>query len=197
VGGYTSASMLFDVAHASYDASSRDSLIVSVSTNCGVTYFDVWADGGSTLATAPATTITFTPITGQWVRKTIDLTNFIGQGNVTIAFINYSDWGNNTYIDNINISGLTGLDETKTQLDVKLLPNPSNGLVNLQVQGGLGTEAEVMVFDALGRLVFSQQVQAGVVMSSLDMSELANGIYMVSVKEQSGRQGIQKLVINK
>lgn len=100
-----SAQLTFDVAYAPYDATNFDGLEVLVSTNCGATFTSLYSKSNTVLATAPATTAMFTPTTAQWRTETVDLTPYVGQTNVVIAFRNLSGYGNRLFVDNINITG--------------------------------------------------------------------------------------------
>lgn len=104
--GYSSAQLTFDVAYAPYDASYFDGLEVLVSSDCGATYTSVYSKSGTTLATVAATTAIFVPTNTQWRTETIDLSSYIGQANVTLAFRNLAGYGNAVYVDNINITGV-------------------------------------------------------------------------------------------
>ncbi|MGV3609873.1 MAG: PKD domain-containing protein [Fluviicola sp.] len=104
--GLASAQMTFDVAYAPYDATNFDGLEVLVSTNCGGAFTSVYSKSNTTLATAAATTSAFVPTTAQWRTETIDLTPYVGQANVIIAIRNLSGYGNNIYVDNINVTGV-------------------------------------------------------------------------------------------
>lgn len=109
IAAYSSATMTFDVAYAPYDATSYDGLEVLVSTDCGNSFTTVYSKSNTTLATAPATGNTsFVPTSSQWRTETIDLTPFVGNSIVWIAFKNLSGYGNNIYIDNVNVSGVSG-----------------------------------------------------------------------------------------
>ena len=104
--GISSSEMTFDVAYAPYDADYYDGLEVLVSTDCGTTFTSVYSKSYLTLATAPASTALFTPTSGQWRTETIDLTPYVGQNSVLIAFRNLAGWGNRLFVDNINITGV-------------------------------------------------------------------------------------------
>lgn len=104
--GLSSAQMTFDVAYAPYDAANYDGLEILVSTDCGLTYTSVYLKSNTTLATAAATTASFVPTAAQWRTETINLNAYIGQSGVTIAIRNIAGYGNNLYVDNINISGI-------------------------------------------------------------------------------------------
>lgn len=102
----SSAQISFDVAYAPYDATYNDGLEVLVSSDCGTTYTSVYSKSYTVLATAAATTTIFTPTSGQWRNEVIDLSSYIGQGYVTIAFRNLAGYGNRIFVDNINITGV-------------------------------------------------------------------------------------------
>ena len=99
------AKLTFDVAHAAYNTSYIDGLEVLVSNDCGATFTSVYSKSGIILATVPTTNTYFTPTAGQWRNDTIDLSQYIAQENIIIAFRNLAGYGNNIYLDNINIIG--------------------------------------------------------------------------------------------
>jgi PKD repeat protein len=103
--GYSAATMTFDVAYARYNATYSDSLAVLVSTNCGATFTQVFLKGGTTLATAPDITTAFTPSSTQWRTESVNMTPYVGNPNVLVVFQNRGRYGNNLYLDNINITG--------------------------------------------------------------------------------------------
>lgn len=99
--------LTFSVANARYDATFYDSLIVSISTDCGSTWTRLASYGNSSganqLSTAPDITTAFTPTAAQWSTKTIPLTAYASQTSAQIRFQLKSGWGNNTYVDDVNI----------------------------------------------------------------------------------------------
>lgn len=107
------ATLTFDVAYARYVSganSADDSLRLYVSTDCGVNFnpTNLFYQGGTTLATAPASANAFSPTSTQWVNKSVSLATYNGLPNVTFALVNISGWGNNMYVDNINITSASG-----------------------------------------------------------------------------------------
>jgi len=109
--GLSSAQLTFDVAYAAYNATSFDGLQVLVSTDCGLTFTSVYNKTGATVAagnlpTAAATTALFTPTAAQWRNETINLTPYIGNPKVVIAFKNLANYGNRLFVDNINLTGV-------------------------------------------------------------------------------------------
>jgi PKD repeat protein len=108
--GLSAAQMTFDVAYAAYNATYMDGLEVLITTDCGTTWTSLYNKTGSTVAagnlpTAAATTASFVPTAAQWRTETINLNTYINNTNVQLAFRNLAGYGNNLYVDNINITG--------------------------------------------------------------------------------------------
>lgn len=110
LGSFTSAKMTFYRSYSqTFAAPYVDTLQIGVSTNCGTSTTYPYLKGGSQLATATTSSSAapFTPTaTTQWVKDSIDLTPYVGQANVMIAFINRGHYGDAIYLDNINITGV-------------------------------------------------------------------------------------------
>lgn len=96
----------FDVAYARFQ-NSEDRLRVYVLTGCNDDLFNatiVYEKSGATLATAPSTTVPFTPSgAGEWRTEIIGLPNYLGESSVQLAFVGVNDWGNNLFLDNISV----------------------------------------------------------------------------------------------
>ncbi|MCW5908632.1 MAG: PKD domain-containing protein [Chitinophagales bacterium] len=98
----------WDYAYAPYTQSGySDSLEVFYSTNCGTTWTSIWKKGGSSLATATATSSNFVPTSSQWKTDSVSLASLNGQANVRFAFVNTNRYGNNIFLDNVNIFNAT------------------------------------------------------------------------------------------
>ena len=109
--GLSSAQLQFDVAYAAYSTTSFDGLQVLVSTDCGLTFTSVYNKTGATVAagnlpTAAAQTTAFTPTAAQWRTETVNLTAYVGNPKVIVAFRNLSNYGNRLFVDNINLTGV-------------------------------------------------------------------------------------------
>ncbi|MFW6222492.1 MAG: alpha/beta hydrolase-fold protein, partial [Bacteroidota bacterium] len=71
-----------------------DTLVISVSTDCGQTFQEIYRKGGADLATAPDPIINplslqqvfFTPDSGEWRNEAVDLSAFAGQTEVMLKF---------------------------------------------------------------------------------------------------------------
>jgi len=94
----------FDVAYARASNTSKDTLNVWISTNCGASWTKIYTKGGSALATAPNTNNAFTPTATQWRKDSISLTAYAGQSIAYFRFESVSGSANNVYLDNINLN---------------------------------------------------------------------------------------------
>lgn len=103
LAGYGSATLTFDVAYRQFSDNYTDKLEVLISTACGMPYEVVYSKENPDLQTEPDGFGYEDPTT--WRNETIDLTSYIGATEARVKFRGISGWGNQIYIDNINISG--------------------------------------------------------------------------------------------
>lgn len=108
--GFSIIKLYFDVAYAVYDNAMpqyNDSMSIVVSSDCGVTWNQVYLKGGGVLASTATTysAAAFSPTAAQWRTDTVYLNAYAGQSNVMVAFKNHGHFGQVLYLDNINISG--------------------------------------------------------------------------------------------
>lgn len=193
--------LTFSVAHAQYNTSYSDILEVKVSSDCGATWASVYNKAGSVLSTTTATTSAFTPNSAaQWRAESVSLASYIGQSNVMIKFVATSDYGNNAYIDDINITNTaTGIKEKLELIGVDVYPNPTidNAVVkfNLIESDNVG----VILVNSLGQTVINQNLgnmSAGEQSYLLNTESLSDGLYFLNLTV--GENIItKKVVINK
>ena len=99
-----SANLTFDYAYVLYSATYSDDLRIDISTDCGLTYSQLFFKNGATLSGGQTSTGSWEPSSaGDWQNETIDLNNYLGN-NITLRFVNITGYGNNLYIDNINVN---------------------------------------------------------------------------------------------
>lgn len=105
VGANSTSRIVFDRSYMMYGASNIDSLNIYISTDCGGSWTKLYTKGGAQLATVAGNfTTAFTPTSNaQWARDSVSLAAYVGQASVYIKFESRSGWGNNLYLDNINV----------------------------------------------------------------------------------------------
>jgi hypothetical protein len=186
ISGLTTPVLTFDVAYKPYDATYWEKLEVFVSDDCGATWTSVYNKSNTTLATVAAGTSAFTPTSAQWRNETVSLSSVAGGNRVYVKFKATNGYGNNLYVDNINIKqNTTSVFETaQANFLVNVFPNPVNNLANVRVQLAEATEFTVNITNNVGQVLFTSTVQNGVAGNnnvSVDFNNFANGLYFVNV----------------
>ena len=183
-----------------YDyATYNDSLIVYYSKDCGSTWKTLLKKGGSGLNTCatPSTSPVFIPKSSEWKKETINLSNLIGEPRIMFSFENLSGFGNMIYLDNINLTGVTGIvDEALENNTITIYPNPSiDGIFNLNIQN-IGESCSICLIDLTGKTLISRELKAisGTINQQLDVTDFSKGIYFLRIKTEQGYE-TKKLVI--
>ncbi len=190
-----------------------DSLAISVSTDCGNSWTQIWKKGGSqlsTLTSGAGQSKAFTPTASQWVSNSISLSAYAGQGSVLVKFIACNRNGNNLYIDNINISGTmapapaaiaietdqltTGINEVNNENTLKVFPNPFRSGDQLYFTTELAIDASITLVDMMGKEIhtFSQKAVFAKGQHVFEYpSNLPAGIYFVKLTMDNEVKSIQ------
>jgi hypothetical protein len=189
----------FRVAYAQRASTDADRLRVLVSTNCGQTWTQRYAKVGATLATASATSGSFTPNASQWRLETVSLNSTLqNASNIRIKFEFESDGGNDIYIDDINIvspASVSSPDLMVTQFTV--FPNPAQENTQAVFTLTESMSTDIQVLDITGRevmSVYNGDLAAGTHRFDLQTATLSKGIYFVRLRAGSGVV-TQKLVV--
>ncbi|MBO4306965.1 MAG: choice-of-anchor J domain-containing protein [Bacteroidales bacterium] len=120
---------------------------------------------------------------GDWEQHSFDLSAYSGQ-TIYVAFRHYNVTDMFLLdIDDILISSNVGI-ETAEDANINLYPNPTTGKITVEGEGIITVE----ILDINGRTVMSH-TNGGVI----DMSNLANGIYMVRTVTNNG-VSVKKIV---
>lgn len=120
VSGAASISFDFDLAHKNYNNTTlADTLTILASQDCGATFTSVYKKWGTTLATAGTSTANYTtPATTDWRKETIALpASFASTGKLQFAIRNTNRFGNNIFVDNVNIASVFNRDIQLLSID--------------------------------------------------------------------------------
>lgn len=78
---------------------------------------------------------------------------------------------------------ITGIND-EVESEIRLFPNPSHGKVILQNLAGWTSESKILIRDATGKLLVQQTVAPSTSTNvEIDVSQLASGLYLVSVSD--------------
>lgn len=205
--GQTTGSINFDVAYTPFGASSpsKDSLKVYVSTNCGNTWTRIWHKGGTGLKTAPQKnngSSSFTPANpSEWRFESVSLQNYAGNPNVLVKIQTVNGYGDNLFLDNINISfaAPVGIKENEFLTDLVIAPNPAVENTNIIMSLLQPEKVSVTVYNQVGQVVLTKEVgelSEGQHTINLATSEFASGVYSIAILTKNGVIK-RKLVVSK
>lgn len=198
--GLSSMKLTFDVAHAQVDLSVNEGLDVLISTNCGVTWTNVYSKYGGVLASAPVTTIAFTPTGTQWRSEVVNLSAYDNMPDVLVKFMPYNSYGNNIWLDNINLVSTTDVKSAVTEFNtIELYPNPAQNEATVRISSSKSGESTITILNALGQLMIQQiaTIDAGNNTINFDTKNLASGLYYVVIADKEGKSTTKKLTISK
>ncbi|MBX7051954.1 MAG: T9SS type A sorting domain-containing protein [Flavobacteriales bacterium] len=180
--GGLSVALTFDKAYAEYGPPYTDTLAVLFSIDCGATWTEIWVQGGDDLATHPDLTDFYVPAGNEW--ENVPLTFVPQSDEIIIAFQNRGHYGNAIYVDNINVVTYVSVAENEILTVLKTYPNPVEDYCVIEIANANGEQLQLEVFDALGKVVFTEtHVSSGVNTSKkIDTTSFAPGIYYIHLK---------------
>ena len=94
--------LTYDYAYARWGNGYEDGFRVEVSSDCGATWTILYDKFGDQLETIGPQQNVWEPTCADWVQVAIDLTPY-SAGPVMLNFVGVNGWGNNFYLDNIQI----------------------------------------------------------------------------------------------
>ncbi|MCE3280686.1 MAG: hypothetical protein K0S44_2877 [Bacteroidetes bacterium] len=189
-------------SRAGSGADVNDVLKVYSSINCGQNWVLRATFADSTLINNGYNPNYFVPTTAsQWALRTVPIPASVATGNVRFKF-EYTTGvaSNNVYIDDINISGVVGIDENIDAVStLSVYPNPTSQTSTVSYRLTKKSSVRIEVLDVLGKVVFaeanSNQTEGD---HSLTISKenlnLRNGVYFIKFIVND-RAATKKLII--
>ncbi|MES2514223.1 MAG: T9SS type A sorting domain-containing protein [Bacteroidota bacterium] len=189
----------FDIAYQTYDNVYSDTLLVLVSSDCGITFNPIYTKGGSTLATVPGNNGGyFEPSSAtQWRNELLNLSAYAGLNNVQIAFQNRSHYGQSIFLDNINLSSSlnVSVNEILAENGVTVFPNPNEGTFTLSINSVGITTYKLAIINAVGQEVLSDSMSTtnGVSNKTISLKNYSKGIYWLKLTD--GKTELTKKIV--
>lgn len=128
----------------------------------------------------------------DWRKERINLNPYLGN-HVLLRFVGINGYGNNLYLDNINI-GLPIMTNTAQIPNVEMIkvyPTPTKDYLTLELLEN-SQDVQLEIVDVNGRVVLSQQYQAQAKIEVL-VEHLITGIYFVKIESSRGLQIVKML----
>jgi hypothetical protein len=188
--------LTFYHAYAKYNAQ-NDSLVVSYTKDCGVTWTRLKGFNADELALhSGGNTSSFSAFAptadSMWVKDSIDISDVAGQSSVRFAFIAKSDQGNTLYLDHINLNeNLSGINQRVSIEGVSVYPNPAQDV--LTIDNPSSTSLQVTLLSSIGVEVYHENV--GTKRLSIPTQKFARGIYLLQISE-GGKRMTRKICLN-
>ncbi len=173
---------------------------VYISTNCGKTWNLRYSKKGAQLnAKNIIENANYVPDSSDWVDATVYVSSYANASNVRVKFEFISDKGNNIYIDDINISNVNAVEESKLLGGISLYPNPAKEQTTLSLDINKKVDnAQIVLLDVVGKKVADitsgTQVVQGNYTFTIETANLPAGIYFVQVT-LDGEKTIKKLMV--
>jgi CubicO group peptidase (beta-lactamase class C family) len=153
ISGWYNTDFKFDYAYKMYPGVYGDSLQVFMSRDCGETWITLFNKGAWGLSTSTGTTydMFYPDSPDDWKRVSIALSAF--EGPMLIRFRAVNGYGNNLYIDNINLDLLTGIESGKSTDYFTVYPNPFTSATTFAFKLSNSAQVTLEIYDSYGRLV--------------------------------------------
>lgn len=188
----------FDYAYAGTVDTTRATLRVMLSSDCGGTWTSIASRSrGSvpSLFTASADSITgaYVPNRANWRTASINLNAWRAR-EFNIKFEMVADRSNAFWIDNVVIgTRVTSLEDALNADGITAWPNPVQDLFSAKWAGEHITKVQIQ--NAKGQLVCTHQVNQEAEQINLSTQTLPNGIYWFSLESRTGKKAIKKVAI--
>lgn len=91
----------------------------------------------------------------------------------------------------------TSIQDFGSELGIKVYPNPSKGLFNIELNGNFKENVRLKIFDVSGKVVFEKiiDVEDPRMLLNIDLSGTSNGVYFIQMENRS-KLFHQKLIIH-
>lgn len=195
-----SPKLRFKYAYTDRQTDNDDRLRVYVSKDCNFTWIQLSPplSNAALNTTSPIANSAFVPGSSQWLEKEFSIPSvFAASNNVHFRFEFDADGGNNLYLDDINIPGMSSVEQfTADGLTWDVYPNPADDYVDIRItgNGGQALEDNLLISDASGRVIRSIPVTGAETVLHTDVSTLATGIYFIR-SEKGLFAGTKKVII--
>lgn len=175
-------SLTFSRAYGIYEQNYKDTLIISISTDCGLTWLPIYRKTSVELATTlKIYDDAFTPTPSDWVKDTVDLTNYKDH-EIKLRFEGHSGFGNLLYLDDININGTIVSTKNNKISEINIYPNPTQGIVYIDDPNH--EVYKILLFDQQGKSIANVTPIAS--NQILDLSNYPNQTFIIKLMTQFG-----------
>lgn len=204
----TSIAISYDYAYARKPGTTQDTIKFQYSLDCGGSWLTLPGSPSAAQMAAIGGTLTapFVPWNDtKWATRTYApaLTSVLSnKPDVKFRFYFKNDRATgaaqNMYIDNINISGVVGVEELANTIGLSIFPNPTSASSTIEFTSPVDSKVNVTVNDVTGRLVEQNDFNAaGGQLTTYEINrsgKLHSGVYFVTLN-LDGQTVTKKLIV--
>lgn len=190
---YTQAYLTFDHAYAQRYPQYTDSLLVYISEDCGSTWarlISAGEDGSGNFASTSPSSLEFFPLTtDDWCDESVlphcfsvDLSSYTGKSNLYFMFETYNGFGNNLFIDNIQVYSPDVVSDLADNSTFSIFPNPTTGVISLIFRQE-SANCTIELLSSQGKLINTIRpgnTRPGIPVS-IDLKNEVPGLYFIRV----------------
>ena len=174
-----------ELDHAIFPIVSNDGPTVSISPSSPT----ISPGGNVTLtATSSGTTCTWSPATGL---NTTSGSTVIASPSVTTTYtVTCVDTSGCEGTESVTVTvGSVNVDDLFGNSEVKVYPNPTEGILNIEFEHFDGKDLDVVLVNTIGQTIFSESLNnfSGKFDRELDLSRFSAGIYQLSITDGTSR----------
>jgi len=190
LSGLSNATLSFQHAYARrWEDEISDSLIIFVSGDCSETWervFEGSDDGSGNFATHEMTDGFWPEVESDWCISgwgascfEIDLSQWVGNTDVSIAFETYSFYGNPLFIDNVVVSPTVGItDNLVYKRELMVYPNPTKGNITIILPDDLSIN-ELRITDYTSKIIYDKKLSDNQTAITISTDKWNPGIYII------------------
>jgi hypothetical protein len=163
-------------------------------TNMGTLTVDIYSDGAWNNNVFP----TLSGNKGnQWLQGSVNLSAYINKViDIRFRATTGNDFTSDLALDDISITTSSSVNEQSAYNNLRVFPNPSNGLFTLEMNSGKNESLSLEVTDAQGRIIRKENIRVTSAMRyAIDMQGEPKGIYFIRVNGEEGTRTMKITVM--
>ena len=132
-----------------------------------------------------------TIVMGNCIEVGLVVTNYTANSTVTATFANVSVTGGNITKPTINTQ-----EDIFAVADFAIMPNPTTGIISLDLSSYGKRQVRLDMYNLQGKLLRSSTIEAIKVKEEIDLTNFANGMYLIRVKAEGLPDVTKRVVVN-
>ena len=174
--------LTYDYSYSGFSNAYDDGFRIDISNDCGYSWDSIYGASGANLATTSYQSSVWYPTCDSWKTDSINLTS-LGYNNDTIMirFVAINDYGNQFYLDNVNIKGQNILSNNNAkENDLTLYPNPNNGSFHIISKH---RNLDYEIYNLVGKRIKKGKINNQY--RKIILSDITTGIYLAKFKNNN------------